>query len=234
MRQWRWEFTRRRPDYREMWRKCGPINEEEILREEAGWRELALQQYGSDDLTPFLDAVSWADPDMLRVRFNMSSLLNPAKQLSDWQLMHDFLPTNPVRQHSRADAMEMAVWISQSDYTGPGALQEAIDKSRRREGLEKDAGVRDYAFDLSRPLAPQLRKAKRHLERIQEELFGKKNTRRLRENLWADHLRVIDARDAHATYEQIADVLSPDEVKDPQWARDRFEAACQLRDNFPI
>lgn len=68
-REWWWEFTRRRPDYRALWESS----------EKNDW------QY---------DTVLAADVDWLRVNFEMSRLFDPTKSYSEWVLSQNYWPCN--------------------------------------------------------------------------------------------------------------------------------------------
>jgi hypothetical protein len=68
MREWWWEFTRRRPDYRELWLAAQPI-------------ENKTRRYAPN-------------VDEFRLKFELSVIYNPRLQLSDWQLAQYRYPTN--------------------------------------------------------------------------------------------------------------------------------------------
>src|SRR6185437_449222 len=77
-----------------------------------------------------------------------------------------------------------------------------------RPGLANfENGLTNICFDLRKPLAPQLARAKDYLSRLQQELVGGVIDARHHKGKWALYLRTIDARDAAATWEQIFDVL---------------------------
>ncbi len=72
-REWWWEFTRRRPDYRALWDGVGEVEGE-----------------------PYRYA---PDVDDFRLRFQLSVIHDPAVSLSDWSLMDYRYPTNYARSH---------------------------------------------------------------------------------------------------------------------------------------
>jgi hypothetical protein len=92
-------------------------------------------------------------------------------------------------------------------------------------------GFADFRFDLARPLNPQLENAKKHLLAVQAKMTGGvKNTQRPRRNQWATYLRTIDARDAGASWAEIAEVLGVSK----DIARSTHELARRWLFNFPV
>lgn len=209
VRQWWWEFTRRRPDYRERWTAAAPV---------AGY----AHRYATD-------------VDEFRLRFELSMIQDPTLSLTDSQLVQFRVSRNFARS-------PLEPMLDQPNVLeGPQAKQ-ALALVAHTQRLADDEDHVLFNFDLSRPLAPQLDVAERHLTDIQEELFGKVPTRRPRRDRWREFLRAIDARDAGANYREMRDEFWPDrsprkdgkEAKTEQSARDIYLAACRLRDNFPI
>jgi len=197
-REWWWEFTRRRPDYRRLWQGAHPLEGE-------------THRYAPD-------------VDEFRLKFELTLIHDPALALSDWDLKFYRHPKN----YSRSPRELLA-----ERWSKPGA-EKAAAIAEHRGRLAEDEGHLLYNFDLSHPLGPQLEQAERYLKLVQEELFGKVGPRRPRPDNWTNFLRVLDGRDAGASLAEIAVVLWPGQEKTPQSARDTFDAACALRDNFPI
>lgn len=176
------------------------------------------------------------DPDALRVEFQMSLLLDPAMEASDWLLMQHHYPANcahHLEDHRTLD------WIRRSladpNLKEPETfLAEAVERLTKRNMLENEAGRVRYVFDLSKPLNPQFDKAKHHLEAVQEELYGRQNTRKNHKDNWPLLLRALDANEAGATLSAMMRVFWPDQEKTPGSARDILTAAKRVRDNFPI
>ena len=116
---------------------------------------------------------------------------------------------------------------------GGGIVIHRGDKrSRPIEWLE---GRVDYRFNLNEPLEPQLEKARKALVDLQTKQLGKKIYRRPRRERWPLYLRVLDARDCGASWQKIGGTLWPrsnGNVKDK--ARQTYELAIAVRDNFPI
>src|SRR3546814_10196134 len=148
--QWWWQFTRRRHDYRELWEKWSLINNRRIMEKREEYE--ALSQGAGIEI--FLDRAPTDDPDRLRVGYQMSSLLNPAKDFSDWALMEMRFPTNSWREPYEHDMRKVL----------PPEFSERLNAVRKRAAaLQEKAGLRDYRFDLSMPLEPQFTKARRDL-----------------------------------------------------------------------
>jgi hypothetical protein len=78
-------------------------------------------------------------------------------------------------------------------------------------------------------------KARDYLLRIQEEYYGRRNTRRPSCELWPLYLRVLDARDGGASWQRIGRALWPNDAGDTKnKARRTHEQAAGVRDNFPL
>lgn len=77
-------------------------------------------------------------------------------------------------------------------------------------GIPLRADRKDYfqvAFDLSRPLGPQLDMAKRWAQEIQAERKGKNFQVRQHQDKWPLYLRVLDSRAAGASWSQVTEML---------------------------
>jgi hypothetical protein len=83
-------------------------------------------------------------------------------------------------------------------------------------------------FDIGRPIKPQLERAAYYLRKLREEAYGEDADARLRRDLWVTYLRLLDAKDAGASYAGMT-VLLPRADKTPQAARDALRAAERLR-----
>lgn len=208
--EWWWEFLRRRDDYRKIWQKWSPINEAQIERERPMWARIAIAQ--GDDIEDFIQSLKQAaptdDPDMLRDMFQISKALDP-RESHNHNVIQDY-------RFSRVGGFNS--WKPDSNF---------MDH-------ESDNGRFHFCFDINEPIDPQLEKVKKNLTILQQEIKGKKIQRRARLSNWPLYLRVLDAKDSGATYNEIALQIWPGQEKTPQSARDIFEAACNLRDNFPL
>ncbi|MEJ7667707.1 MAG: hypothetical protein WKH97_03030 [Casimicrobiaceae bacterium] len=86
-------------------------------------------------------------------------------------------------------------------------------QSRSIEDAERqEPGEQQIAFDLRKPLAPQLDSAKDYLTGLQREYVGDVVQARHHKRKWPLYLRVIDARDDKETWERIFDALLAGEV----------------------
>lgn len=87
------------------------------------------------------------------------------------------------------------------------------------------------AFDLNRPLEPQLAHARDILRRAQSDLHGKPLQKRRHPGKWLGYLRTLDAREDGASWAEIA-ALHPNTAQTEQTARDVWEQARALCFNF--
>lgn len=100
-------------------------------------------------------------------------------------------------------------------------------------------GVLALSIDLDRPIGDQIKHAEWVAKEHQRLRHGALVGRRTRPALWPDYLRTLDAREAGASWRTIYDrVLSPTgrySDKNPEkTASDVWEAARSLQFNFPI
>ena len=210
LREWWWEFTRRRPDYRELWLQARPLQEK--------WVEANLDWCGEiakTDGCTLEEAIDWkrsrhvpnGQIREVQRRFRLSAIPDPRVVFDEHFLRHVFYSDRATAvRYGRFDAVE-------KDQSGSFILMR---------------------FNLDRPIEEQLAFAKDYLKQMQEYQKGKAITRRPRQSNWPIFLRALDARDADATLGEMAEVLWPGQTKTAQSARDTYEAACELRDNFPI
>jgi hypothetical protein len=164
------------------------------------------------------------DVDAARVQFHLSRLLDPQLNFDDWRLMQARYP------HSYGREPRYSPVLDDPDHV---LFKETVRWNNKVEKLRLDANKYEVIFDLQRPLQPQIEHAEALLREAQRDRIGRE-VRGGHKGLWPEYLQVLDARDAGATYLEIAEVLRPGGQKEPFWARDRYQAACQLRDNFPI
>ncbi|MEP2137933.1 MAG: hypothetical protein ABJI41_00395 [Erythrobacter sp.] len=92
-------------------------------------------------------------------------------------------------------------------------------------------GFERVDFDLNKPLEPQLKFAKQFLRKAQIELHGKPLQSRRHSTKWLGYLRTLDAREAGASWSEIAK-LHPHKAETEQAGRDACNAANALRFNF--
>jgi hypothetical protein len=204
--EWWWEFTRRNLEYREIWLRHCPRGEQSI--------SLQPETYA-----------------FMHHRLKLTRLADPRRRFEDGRLHwmkapRVFLePFEDGRQRQAgADAM----------LEGTASAETLVRFAAERDNRRTDLGLCRIAFDLTKPLTPQLEETKRVLEHQKVRRDLEAASPKPRQHGWANFLRVLDARDAGASLSQIAAVLWPDQEKTPGSARDTFEAACRLRDNFPL
>lgn len=214
-RQWWWQFTRRRPDYRGLWLEHRP-SEEMILA--AG-----------------PDARCYPpDRHSLYLNFQLNALLDPRREYSNLELSchrRSLNGTAPVSTGVRREALNEALALF--DDLGPGYVKQALEEATNQSAAAENAGVMLYSFDLSKPLPDQILAAEKTLEFWQERRFGKLNPRRPHDANWSLYLRALDAKEERATFAMMASQFWPGQQKTPQSARDTHKAATALRDNFP-
>lgn len=234
VREWWWQFTRRRPDYRELWTIWAPQNEARIMRDREMHERLAADQ--GDTIEIFLDRAPTDDPERLRMQFGMTMLLNPRKDFPAWELSHHTYPlAGVIENERRSDTYFQVRRLVQEGEAGAAMLDKLYGIAARRDAVTVEAGLVRYVFDLSKPLNPQLQKAEKFLLAVQEERYGKQNTPKPNRQNWPNYLRVLDAVDAGIPYRQIGAVLWPKSTRRPEeQVRDNLNAARKVRDNFPF
>jgi len=218
-RQWRWEFMRRRPLYREDWVRWFWQQREFVEKNEARFRRELGLDWSKDK------ALETVMPDDFRERCLTGTsgwIKDPSRQFSDWDLQQFGVgrgePKAPPRGPKRART----------------PLSWGRDDFAARERRYYESGV--WCFDLTQPLPPQFAIAKAYLAKIQVKLYGKQNTPKPRRAHWPLYLRALDAKDAGAGYDLMARTFWPNDLdkKTPQSARDVYEGAVALRNNFPF
>ena len=176
---WRWEFLRRRADYREAWAAQYDISQ-------AYWDDLEKRGVlGEGERTRHLE-MGARHLSQMAEDFGLNWIPAPA-----WK----FEKTTPSVFESTYGFSYISAWREQGEKDEFG--RHVIDAR-----LSTDA-QQLVAFDLSKPLAEQLKAAERTLEASQRELFGRVLRARLHKARWGTYLRVLDARDDGQTFEQI-------------------------------
>lgn len=109
------------------------------------------------------------------------------------------------------------------------------DDSLRMVGkkfLLLEDGFARVDFDLNRPAGPQLAAAAEFLREAQQHRHGKVIQKRRHPEKWLSYLRVLDAREAGATWSQIASTVYGGDASSDQRARKAHEAGMALCFNF--
>ena len=216
--EWRWQFMRRRPDYRKLWEKWHSIHKNRCAKEEKPF-------------DPDANYLPVDDPNELRLEYEIHVLYNPKKDFSAEELERyycskkslSFLPIHMVLKYAK----------ERFESDGAEVFDDLIRRMEKRDAALLEQGIYGYSFDVSRPLGPQFEDARNYLASVQKYQFGKQITTKPHYDKLLLYLRALDARTCGATYAEIAKVFWPRLEKTPQSARDTFKAACELRDNFP-
>ncbi|ODR94219.1 hypothetical protein AUC69_03460 [Methyloceanibacter superfactus] len=184
------------------------------------------------------EGVSYARTDdglaMVR-RFGVTSIIDPRCSMSADLISRCalFRPAWCFTRRSYPEShFRMGVFLAGKSKSASELMAEKLrDQTREEEEL----GLIDYRFNLSVPISPQIETARTYLLSLQEEAYGKRNTRRPSQEIWPTYLRVLDARDCGASWQKLGKTLWPDyngEAKDR--ARTTYGQAKAVRDNFPL
>lgn len=90
-----------------------------------------------------------------------------------------------------------------------------------------------FVININQPIASQIDYVRSTLKYMREER-GVPPSPRGRQANWQVYLRVLDARECGATYDEIAQRIWPGQKKPPQSARDAFVAAQTLQKRAPF
>jgi hypothetical protein len=229
-REWWWQFTRRRPDYRDMWTKKLPAID---VPSEAKRRELADIAFGNEDLEQWFIRAPFSEEDELRLGFAMNDMIPPTADLPDRVLkLTIFTTTHWATPHDNA-LLRLARSLTPSGLDAEIERYTALDRNRAAAGLIA------FTFDLSRPIEPQLSQAKETLLDEQSKR-GPRVIRKPQREHWPTYLRVLDARDSGVTYREIAEVIWPEKFENGESekthknAQELYARACDVRDMFPL
>jgi hypothetical protein len=215
---WRWEFTRRRDDYRKAFDasadKTYALRIELYKTLEVGGRIIRPDEIRKPN-DPFFVAQATA----LR-EFGLSALPNP--RFSKQPSTNISFQGEPTRF-----------------YIGEGAEWPQATGEPAAEEIPVPKGWLAVVFDLSRPLERQLQGVKGWFDFWQIEQFGKViPTGRLHRKKWLTYLRVLDGRAAGASWSELTVVLGKhmrsNVRREPQAAAQVYRAARALMFNWPI
>jgi hypothetical protein len=210
---WRWEFLRRRDDYRQDW-----LAWKDRLREydvwnsgpkKEGWEEMGLLADKKREVFVRYDLTGVYPPD-------------PRKQQPPLFFRKD--------RPDRGKPYKILVSGYYRELVRPPSENKKIAQSLPPVTIPQDHAL--YVFDLSKQLTPQLKAAAKQLQESQSHL-AKIKVFRARRDLWHIYLRALDAKTSGATNKQIWKVLSEDARADNPYARGRdlVRAAENIRDN---
>jgi hypothetical protein len=195
---WRWEFIRRMPDYRDAWDRASKVEYEIHCR---------MAEEDSRDKARLLKP----DDPYFVVTFAVGD--NPAQyqELIKYNINPFYNPRTAVPLLFRNGPAAMSLIPRYRDERGGYFLSQP-----KTEYMSALVGVRPgwttVHFDLTEPLGNQLDRAKKRLQKVQEDFLKeagftdrlkRKSARRRRKDMWPLYLRVLDARDAGVGYEVI-------------------------------
>lgn len=214
--EWRWQFLRRRHDYRALWDGTPHNKDTEHLGFRGNYRLGDLERFGLHRLIDPRHRLPAAPHSLFR-------------HVGCMTVAHDYWEY-PLRY---------GVWLGRE---GKFKEAEAVAECFVAEGqATSEAGLVNYRFDLSKPLEPQLCEARKQLAGEQVDFTdGYQLIARPRRSNWPLFLRALDARECGATYAAMAATFWPEEwrgrgssKKTDQSARDVHKHAVQVRDYFP-
>jgi hypothetical protein len=206
---WRWEFLRRRSDYRQDWEKYSLQTYE---------YELACAndpnyptRYRKKVFSPDHPAFKARMPNSLE-KYHLSGLPNPSIA-KPWMLSFD---SNYGR-----------IYFGQGpDWLGGGEEVKLCLSEWRVAAM----------FDLKKPLSPQIEKVKSDLMEWQEHQVGRNLERRKCRDEWPMYLQVLDAVALAISFREIGQTVL--KIHDGEIAEARAEQlykhACQISFHFPV
>lgn len=205
---WRWEFWRRRSDYRE---EAMQLLELARRVDDALARKMS---HSSPDANCAYDALreklefGW---NKYWQRWGYSGLMDP--RVSDY-------PEG-----------DLLVWAHKGVWSMKGSPAELRHPRQVRNTMTPKSDELCISLNLDRPLASQLKLAERAAKEAQVQRHGKLLQQRRHTTRWLGYLRTLDAREDGASWAEIA-ALHPNTAQTEQTARDIWNAADALRFSF--
>lgn len=206
---WRWEFLRRRADYRQDWEKYYQATYEYDVA--CANDPKYPTRYRQKVVSPDHPAFKARMPNSLE-KYHLSGLPNPAIS-KPWMLSFD---SNYGR-----------IYFGQGpDWLG-GGEEISLCLSEWRVAA---------VFDLKKSLLPQLDKVKTDLLEWQEYQVGRNLDRRKSRDEWSLYLRVLDGVELGVPFREIGHRLLDIEDDDVAEARiaQLYKQACQMSLHFPL
>lgn len=206
---WRWEFLRRRADYRQDWEKYyqSTYEYDVTCANDPNYPTRYRQKVVAPDHPAFKARM----PNSLE-KYHLSGLPNPAIS-KPWMLSFD-------SHYGRMYFGQGPEWLG-------GGEEVRLCLSEWHVAA---------VFDLKKPLSAQMDKVKGDLLEWQEHQVGKKLERRKSRDEWPLYLRVLDAVAMGISYREIGNTLLDIQEEDVAEARIRqlYKQACQISSNFPV
>lgn len=204
---WRWEFYRRRDDLRAAFDASAAQTYRDTAARFPPWPDGSMARVLEPHEAGFTAQISYDES----MKFGYAGLPNP--RISD-QPAH--------------------VIFASLDFPGNNRMMSGKG-ARYPERAEHQCDVGDgevaVVFDLDKPIGPQLERLKDTLKDLQVMRHGKPLQKRRHPTKWLAYLRTLDAREAGASWAEIAE-LHPNTAQTEQTARDTWEQARELCTNF--
>ncbi len=205
---WRWEFLRRRSDYREDWEKYYPQSYayDVACSNDPNYPTRFRKKVFSPDHPGFKARM----PNSLE-KYHLNGLPNPAIA-KPWLLSFD--------------ANYGGIYFGQGPDWLAGGEKVTLCLSEWQVAA---------VFDLKKPLPAQMEKVKADLLEWQAHQLGRNLERRKYRDEWPLYLRILDAVELGVSFREIGTTLF--EITDDQAAEARviqvYRHACQLSSHFP-
>jgi hypothetical protein len=228
---WRWEFYRRRDDLRAYF----DARAEETYQH---WQRYAGKPgFPAAHLRPDEPGFCAMVDDEALKRFSYPALPNPRigdqPEMTIWPNEHDGAGSyiegdSAGKSGFRGTFGEL---LDLCDVTLTDEQRVMLRHALGSRPTPLEAGEMAVIFDLHRALEPQLAHAREMLRWHQSDIHGKPLQKRRHPAKRLGYLRTLDAREAGASWAEIAE-LHPNTAKTEQTARDIWDAANALRFNF--
>ena len=206
--QWRWEFLRRNPVYREAWNRAETAQTNEngsdiVWDEEIVWDEDAklndlFRQYGF----PFE-----SDKEIVEHIWHMGKMMLSPKTSLDLIGTQSIFNFNSSVLFSLPSFELIENYFAKNNFTPDHQLKVLwafLKQTLMISQMEREGKVALAKFDLARPVPPQLKEAKREIQLKLKKINSSINSlKKDRNSNWSRHLRVVDAIDQDATLEGI-------------------------------
>jgi hypothetical protein len=215
---WRWEFTRRREDYRKDFETTAAATIEKRKTLAALFED---EKYDPEDLDPeSSNFIAFGDDKKFQKQYGINLLVHPK---------YDFEKFPFAFSNSSPPA---GLWVG----FGQGVIPRRINIRVRPKvkTMTLPEGFAALVVDLTKQLKPQIKEMMAQLLTVQAGKFGKIPSRRKHENKWFTYLRVLDGRAAEAKLKELASITGSGKVGNPeQNALQVWDAARHLMFNWP-
>ena len=255
----RWEFHRRRPEYRDLWlleahKESSSSDEDLIANLDLVVPVIHENLFGMPNPGNANPAeLNYRDPQRgYQVYFsnepegvNDLPWIKLSLNLPEFAMLLD-LSQEPIRKlfarlskrenfnGKKKSSQRDVLFATRDESVQPRKKISASDWKPRILQNPKNPSEVLIIFNQGLPVGPQWDFVKKELTRRQKPL--KLKNRRKRRTSWVTHLRVLDARECQVSYAEIGEVIF--RCEDPYGANGQgqkaVEAAQQVRDHFPM